>query len=106
MTGASVRVRIPAREVILAVGAPQGLSLHNVLVGSIAALQMEPTSDLVIVRIQVGDEFILAEVTRDAVARLQLAVHQRVASASWSAPRSPSTRTTPRAGTCSARRAG
>lgn len=78
MTGASVRVRIPAREVILAVGAPQGLSLHNVLVGSIAALQMEPASDLVIVRIQVGDEFILAEVTRDAVSRLQLAVHRRV----------------------------
>jgi molybdate transport system ATP-binding protein len=78
MTGASVRVRIPAREVILAVGPPQGLSLHNVLVGSIAALQIEPASDLVIVRIQVGEEFILSEVTRDAVARLQLAVHQRV----------------------------
>ena len=78
MNGASVRVRIPAREVILAVGPPQGLSLHNVLVGSIAALQVEPTSDVVIVRIQVGDEFLLSEVTRDAVARLQLAVHQRV----------------------------
>lgn len=78
MAGASVRVRIPAREVILAVGPPQGLSLHNVLVGSIAAIQTESTSDLVIVRIQVGDEFVLSEVTRDAVNRLQLAVHQRV----------------------------
>jgi len=78
MTGTSVRVRIPAREVILAVGPPQGLSLHNVLVGSISAIQTEPTSDLVIVRIQVGDEFLLSEVTRDAVARLQLAVHGRV----------------------------
>jgi len=78
MAGASVRVRIPAREVILAVGPPQGLSLHNVLVGSIAAIQAEPTSDLVIVRIQIGDEFLLSEVTRDAVNRLQLAVHRRV----------------------------
>jgi molybdate transport system ATP-binding protein len=78
ITGAAVRVRIPAREVILAVGPPQGLSLHNVLVGSIAAIQTEPTSDSVIVRIQVGGEFVLSEVTRDAVTRLQLAVHQRV----------------------------
>ena len=78
MAGTTVRVRIPAREVILAVGPPQGLSLHNVLVGSIAAIHAEPTSDLVVVRIQVGDEFVLSEVTRDAMNRLHLAVHQRV----------------------------
>jgi molybdate transport system ATP-binding protein len=78
MVGTLVRVRIPAREVILAVGPPQGLSLHNVLAGRIAAMHIEPTSDVVIVRIQVGDEFVLSEVTRDAVHRLHLAVHQRV----------------------------
>jgi molybdate transport system ATP-binding protein len=78
IAGDSVRVRIPAREVILALHPPQGLSLHNVLEGSIAAIHAEPDSDLVIVRIQIGAEFLLSEVTRDAVARLQLAAGRRV----------------------------
>jgi molybdate transport system ATP-binding protein len=34
--GAIVRVRIPAREVILATREPEGLSLHNVLSGTVA----------------------------------------------------------------------
>ena len=36
-TGTTVRVRIPAREVILATSAPEGLSLHNVLSGTVSA---------------------------------------------------------------------
>ena len=40
-----VRVRIPAREVILATSAPTGLSLHNVLSGHVSAIHDDPTLD-------------------------------------------------------------
>jgi molybdate transport system ATP-binding protein len=68
--GADVRLRIPAREVILATRAPEGLSLHNTLAGTVAAVHPDPASDNVIVQIAVGRVLLLAEVTRDAVATL------------------------------------
>jgi molybdate transport system ATP-binding protein len=70
----TVRVRVPAREVILATRAPEGLSLHNVLSGTISGLHADPTRDHVIVQIAVGGVLLLAEVTRDAVTRLGIAV--------------------------------
>jgi molybdate transport system ATP-binding protein len=73
-TGTAVRVRIPAREVILAIRAPEGLSLHNVLSGRVSALHSDPGLDHVIVQVAVGDLLVLAEVTQDAVDRLRLAV--------------------------------
>jgi molybdate transport system ATP-binding protein len=72
-TGAAVRVRIPAREVILATRAPEGLSLHNVLAGRVSALHADPGIEHVIVQVAVGRTLVLAEVTRDAVERLNLA---------------------------------
>ena len=68
--GARVRVRIPAREVILATHAPDGLSLHNVLTGTVSALHAEPGDTQVVVQLAVGSVRLLAEVTRDAIARL------------------------------------
>lgn len=71
--GTTVRVRIPAREVILASIAPDGLSLHNTLTGIVSAVHVEPTLDEAVVQVAVGNVLLLAEVTRDAVDRLQLA---------------------------------
>jgi molybdate transport system ATP-binding protein len=71
--GARVRVRVPAREVILASAPPDGLSLHNVLAGTVAAMHEEPTTGQVVVQVAVGRLLLLAEVTRDAVQRLALA---------------------------------
>lgn len=71
--GARVRVRIPAREVILATDAPAGLSVHNVLTGLVTSLSVDDASGAVIVQIAVGPTRILAEVTRDAVSRLGIA---------------------------------
>jgi molybdate transport system ATP-binding protein len=68
--GATVRVRIPAREVILASHAPQGLSLHNVLAGTVTAVHPDVAFEHVMVQVAVGGTSLLAEVTRDAVARL------------------------------------
>jgi molybdate transport system ATP-binding protein len=71
--GATVRVRVPAREVILATRAPEGLSLHNVLTGTVSAVQAQAESNQAVVQMAVGDLLLLAEVTRDAIARLQIA---------------------------------
>jgi molybdate transport system ATP-binding protein len=77
-TGTTVRVRIPAREVILATREPEGLSLHNVLSGTVAAIHADPAFDHVIVQVAVGRVLLLAEVTRDAISRLNLAVGSHV----------------------------
>ena len=72
--GATVRVRIPAREVILATGKPEGLSLHNALPGTVSAITTDAAFHSVIVQLTVGRALLLAEVTRDAVERLPIAV--------------------------------
>jgi molybdate transport system ATP-binding protein len=77
-TGATVRVRVPAREVILATSPPAGLSLHNVLSGTVFAVHAEPEIDQVVVQVAVGKVHLLAEVTRDAVRRLGIAEGLRI----------------------------
>jgi molybdate transport system ATP-binding protein len=76
--GSTVRVRIPAREVILATREPEGLSLHNVVPGTISGMHEESGLGLVVVQIAVGQVLFLSEVTRDAVGRLGLAVGGQV----------------------------
>jgi molybdate transport system ATP-binding protein len=77
-TGAIVRVRIAARDVILATSQPRGLSLHNVLAGTVSALNTDPGFDHIVVQIAVGGVLLLAEVTRDAIARLDLVGGQQL----------------------------
>jgi molybdate transport system ATP-binding protein len=72
--GTIVRVRIPAREVILATRAPDGLSLHNVLTGTISVIHPEDGGGHAVVQVSVGSILLLAEVTQDAIERLGLAV--------------------------------
>lgn len=72
VVGARVRIRIPAREVILATDAPLGLSIHNALPVTVSALGNAGGSDQVVVQLQVGHARLLAEVTRDAVSRLEI----------------------------------
>jgi len=75
---ATVRVRIPAREVVLATSAPTGLSLHNVLPGVVTAVHADPAFETVVVQLRVGDLALLSEVTRDAVSRLGIDVGQQL----------------------------
>lgn len=83
--GTKVRVRIMAHEVILAKARPEGLSAQNILAGTIAAIT-PGTGPAVIVHIRVGDDEILARITRRAVEQLNLqpgdAVHAIVKSMS------------------------
>jgi len=72
--GSKVRLRIPAREVILATSEPKGLSLHNALSGTVSAIHIDPAFDHVIVQVAVGEVLLLAEITRDAIATLAITV--------------------------------
>jgi molybdate transport system ATP-binding protein len=78
IAGMSVRLRIPAREVILATMEPERLSLHNALEGTVSAIHADAHFDHVIVQMAVGRVLLLAEVTRDAIARLGIAVGMRL----------------------------
>jgi molybdate transport system ATP-binding protein len=69
-----VRLRIPAREVILAMKQPEGVSLHNILAGSVSSVHADPHSDQVVVQIAVGRALILAEITKDAATNLGIVI--------------------------------
>jgi molybdate transport system ATP-binding protein len=68
--GLACRIRIPAREVILASEPPQGISLHNIIAGVVRRTAVDRRT--VMVEIALPDGALLARVTPDAVARLAL----------------------------------
>ena len=74
--GATLRVRIPAREVILArpEAATLGdlLSLHNILPGTVRAIAADPRHGAALVEIEAAGAPLLSRITPDAVARLGL----------------------------------
>jgi molybdate transport system ATP-binding protein len=71
--GSECRIRVPAREVILASRAPEGISLHNIISGTVRRIANDPTRRSVIVEIALPDGALLARVTPDAIVRLALA---------------------------------
>ncbi len=71
--GAACRIRIPAREVILASRPPESISLHNVIPGTVRHIAPETARRSVVVEIALPEGTLLSRVTPDAVARLQLA---------------------------------
>jgi molybdate transport system ATP-binding protein len=71
--GAERRIRIPAREVILAGKAPESISLHNIVPGVVRRIAAEGARRSVLVEIALPDGALLGRVTPDAVTRLALA---------------------------------
>jgi molybdate transport system ATP-binding protein len=75
--GAALRVRIPAREVILArqdaAALREVLSLHNILPGTVRAIAEDTRHDAALVAIDADGAPVLSRITPDAVARLGLA---------------------------------
>jgi molybdate transport system ATP-binding protein len=70
--GAERRVRIPAREVILAGKPPEAISLHNIVRGTVRRIATESGRRSVLVEIALPSGALLSRVTPDAVARLAL----------------------------------
>jgi molybdate transport system ATP-binding protein len=71
--GQAVRVRIPAREVILALAAPDAVSVQNVLPGIVRAISEDAARHVALVEVMLGGQAVLARVTPDALRRLDLA---------------------------------
>jgi molybdate transport system ATP-binding protein len=75
--GTTVRVRLRARDVMIATERPVGLSAQNVLAGRIVA--MEQVSDNAVdVRVDCAGEIVIARITRLSATRLRLEPGQRV----------------------------
>jgi molybdate transport system ATP-binding protein len=70
--GRTVRVRIAAQDVILARARPEGLSALNILPATVSALH-DGQGPGVLVRLDLGTEFLLARVTRRSAQALGLA---------------------------------
>ncbi len=70
--GDTVRVRIPAREVILAAAAPEGISVHNIVPGTVGRVVPDPSRRATMVEVALDGAALLARITPDAVTRLGL----------------------------------
>ncbi len=70
--GAECRVRIPAREVILANRVPEAISLHNIIPATVRRLTDGDRRKSVLVEIALPDGVLLSRVTPDAIERLAL----------------------------------
>jgi molybdate transport system ATP-binding protein len=75
--GQTVRIRIPAQDVILARQAPEGLSALNVLPVQITKIE-QGRGPGVAVGLKAGDDQLLARVTRRSAQRMELAVGQQI----------------------------
>jgi molybdate transport system ATP-binding protein len=75
--GSAVRIQVLARDVILALEKPAGLSVRNALPAVVSAITPEATgADLV--ELAIGDRRLLARITRSATAELELSPGQSV----------------------------
>ena len=70
--GASCRIRVPAKEVILAARPPEAISLHNILPGTVRRITEDQVRRSVVVEIGLPNGGLLSRVTPDAVMRLGL----------------------------------
>jgi molybdate transport system ATP-binding protein len=71
--GSAVRLRVPAREVILALDAPREISVNNVLRATFMQLVEDRRSHAALVQLSLAGGALLARVTLDAAERLKLA---------------------------------
>jgi molybdate transport system ATP-binding protein len=77
IAGAKVRLRIRARDVMVATQAPRGLSALNVLAGRISAMHTDD-GPVIDVSIHCNGEVVLARLTRQSAHTLGLALGQEV----------------------------
>lgn len=70
--GTDVRLRIRAREVAIATKRPEGISIRNVLAGTIAEIVEEPSTAYAEVSVDLGAAKVRARLTRAAVRDLAL----------------------------------
>ena len=77
-TGDSVRLRVHARDVALALVEPKGLSIRNVLNAVVAEVAEQADGPSADVLLDIGGQFLRARITRASLAELGLRVNDRV----------------------------
>jgi molybdate transport system ATP-binding protein len=70
--GSRLRLRIPARDVSLALHAPSETSILNVLTGAVSEIEPISKQPGLLIRIKVGEHYILSRITRKSLAQLGL----------------------------------
>lgn len=75
--GAQVRIRVRARDVMLATAPPAGISANNIVAGTISAIRRDDGAYLD-VRIACGADHLIARITHRSLARLGLSEGQPV----------------------------
>jgi molybdate transport system ATP-binding protein len=85
--GSRARVHLLARDIILAIEKPSGLSVRNILEGVIAEVSPDD-DDAVLVKVDIGGATVLARITREAAAALSL----HIGTAVWVLVKAVSTR--------------
>jgi molybdate transport system ATP-binding protein len=73
-----VRLRVPAREVIIAIDAPRDISVNNVVPAVVVAVAHDEAAYAALVELDVGGGQLLSRVTLDAAQRLRLRPGLRV----------------------------
>lgn len=86
MPGERLRVQLLARDIILAISEPSGLSVRNQLSGTVISVAADLDSDLI--EVDIGGAAILARITRAATAALDI----RVGTPVWALVKAVSTR--------------
>jgi molybdate transport system ATP-binding protein len=76
--GESLRIRILARDVSLAVACPSPTSIQNILEGIVDSIGNDEHHSLALVRIKIGTSFLLARLTRRAMHLLGISVGTKV----------------------------
>ena len=76
--GSKRRLRIPAREVILAGKPPDAISLHNIVPGRVRRMTADAARRSVLVEIALPSGALISRVTPDAIVRLDLAADRPV----------------------------
>jgi molybdate transport system ATP-binding protein len=76
--GGTVRLRVRARDVALAIRRPSGISVRNMIVGTIASIERDPDGPYVEVGVEIGPAILRARVTGEAADDLKLAKGRKV----------------------------
>jgi molybdate transport system ATP-binding protein len=75
---APVRVRVPAREVLLALDKPEDTGANNIISGMVCAIRHDATSHAALVEIEFSGGQLLARMATDGAQRLRLEPGKRV----------------------------
>ncbi len=70
--GDIVRIRIRARDVALSLNRPEGISIRNILSGTVAEIREEPSTAFAEALVDIGGARLRARITRATVAELNL----------------------------------